>query len=178
MKKSIGCCPSCREFVKDRLFNFDRYIKSKVAQECLKRRDVNDVWGGQRDPEMLSVIADYDAACILMHNADGTLASRESRTPGIEAFLQASIDAALRGVHESGIILDPGLGLRNFRYSDYNARAWAIKAFRLADSLGASRKSMIAQLLDIEDPKELMARWQPQHGRRCTLLTLFGFMMC
>ena len=52
--------------------------KSKVAQECLEAGAdiINDVWGGQRDPEMLSVIADYDAACILMHNADGTSLGR------------------------------------------------------------------------------------------------------
>ena len=133
--------------------------KSKVAQECLEAGAdiINDVWGGQRDPEMLSVIADYDAACILMHNADGRLAGQGNPMPVIEAFLQASIDAALRaGVHESGIIIDPGFGFgKNFSDNWTIMRELErLKCLGWPILLGASRKSMIAQLLDIEDPKE------------------------
>lgn len=133
--------------------------KSEVAQLCLEAGAdiINDVWGGQRDPKMLPVIAEYDAACILMHNADASSAGQPNLMQRVEAFLQDSINAAVQaGVNEAGIILDPGLGFgKNF--SDNWTILRELKQLkRLAKPilLGASRKSMIAQLLEIKDPKE------------------------
>ena len=95
------------------MFNFDRYIKSKVAQECLEAGAdiINDVWGGQRDPEMLSVIADYDAACILMHNADGTLAGQGNHLLVLRHFYKRlSMRHFGRAYTNQGLSLNPGLG--------------------------------------------------------------------
>lgn len=133
--------------------------KSEVAQRCLEAGAdiINDIWGGQGDPKMLSVIADYDASCILMHNADSACAGQANLMQRVEAFLRESIDGAVRaGIHKAGIVVDPGLGFgKNFSDNWKILRELKrLKRLGMPILLGASRKSMIAQLLDIEDPKE------------------------
>ena len=77
--------------------------KSKVAQECLEAgADITTMWGGQRDPEMLSVIADYDAACILMHNADG-YCWQGNLTFALRHFTSVYRCGLRAGVHDRGL---------------------------------------------------------------------------
>lgn len=117
---------------------------------------VNDVWGAQRDPEMAPTIGASGASCILMHNRG---ASEQGQVDVIDAILQfwersvALVKEA--GVPDSAIMLDPGLGFG--KTFDEN---WAIMrrlpelvAFGFPILIGASRKSMIAKLLDLPDPK-------------------------
>lgn len=47
--------------------------RSKVAEESLKRgvTMINDQWAGLYDPNILNVVAEYNAEIVLMHNGDG-----------------------------------------------------------------------------------------------------------
>lgn len=117
---------------------------------------VNDVWGAQRDPMMAEEIGRRGAACILMHNRPMEKAEQGDVIEAIVKYLTHSIELVRKaGVREDAIILDPGLGFG--KTYDEN---WAIMR-RLPELLdlgypilvGASRKSMIARLIDVEEPK-------------------------
>ena len=132
--------------------------KSEVAAAALLAGAdiVNDVWGAQRDSQMASVIGQHGAACILMHNRPAEEAGVGDVIEAIRVFFEKSI-ARVRaeGVREDSILLDPGLG-----FGKSYAENWEImrRLPELVDLgypllLGASRKSMIAKLLELEDPK-------------------------
>ena len=132
--------------------------KSEVAAAALVAGAdiVNDVWGAQRDPQMATVIGQHDAACILMHNRPAQEAGLGDVIEAIRMFFEKSI-ALVRaeGVREDAILLDPGLG-----FGKSYAENWEImrRLPELVDLgypllLGASRKSMIAKMLELEDPK-------------------------
>lgn len=131
--------------------------KAKVAEEVLKAgaHIINDVWGLQRDPNIASVIAKYDAPVIIMHNRKNT----EYKKDIIEEicdFFKKSIDIALKaGIKKENIILDPGIGFgktpeQNMvimsRLGEFNDLGYPVL-------LGTSRKSMIGKILDLP-PKE------------------------
>jgi len=132
--------------------------KSEVATAALVAGAdiVNDGWGAQRDSQMASVIGQHGAACILMHNRPAEEAGVGDVIEAIRVFFEKSI-ARVRaeGVREDSILLDPGLG-----FGKSYAENWEImrRLPELVDLgypllLGASRKSMIAKLLELEDPK-------------------------
>ncbi len=136
--------------------------KSEVAAAALVAGAdiVNDVWGAQRDPQMATVIGQHGAACILMHNRPAQEAGLGDVIEAIRIFFEKSI-ALVRaeGVREDAILLDPGLG-----FGKSYAENWEImrRLPELVDLgypllLGASRKSMIAKLLELENPKSRLS---------------------
>ena len=117
---------------------------------------INDVWGAQRDPEMATVIAKTGAACILMHNRPAEEAGIGDVMEAILSYLNRSIDLVkVAGVPESSIMLDPGLGFGKTYEENWEImrRLPELRALGFPVLLGASRKSMIAKLLDLKDPK-------------------------
>lgn len=132
--------------------------KSEVAAAALVAGAdiVNDVWGAQRDPQMAAVIGQHGAACILMHNRPAEQAGVGDVIEAIRVFFEESIARVqAQGVRKDAILLDPGLG-----FGKSYAENWEIirRLHELVDLgypllLGASRKSMIAKLLKLEDPK-------------------------
>lgn len=133
--------------------------KSEVAAAALLAGAdiVNDVWGAQRDPQMAEVIAQHGAGCVLMHNRPGEEADSGDVIEAIREFFQKSVALVKSaGVRDDAIMLDPGLG-----FGKSYEENWAILR-RLAELrelgypllIGASRKSMIAKLLDLAEPRE------------------------
>lgn len=133
--------------------------KSEVAAAALLAGAdiVNDVWGAQRDPQMAEVIAQHGAGCVLMHNRPGEEADSGDVIEAIREFFEKSVALVkLAGVRDDAIMLDPGLG-----FGKSYEENWAILR-RLAELrelgypllIGASRKSMIAKLLDLAEPRE------------------------
>lgn len=117
---------------------------------------VNDVWGAQRDPEMAAVIGGSGAACILMHNRAAEEAGQGDVIEAISNFLRDSIQRVkAAGVREDAIALDPGLGFgKTFEENwEIMRRLPELRALGYPLLIGASRKSMIANLLDLKDPK-------------------------
>jgi dihydropteroate synthase len=136
--------------------------KSGVAEAALKAGAdiVNDIWGAQGDPEMAAVIGAANAACILMHNRAAEAAGSGDVIAAILEFWEVSVSRALAaGVRAESIILDPGLGFGKTYEENWEImrRLEALRAMGFPLLLGASRKSMLARLLKIEEPKERLS---------------------
>lgn len=98
--------------------------RSEVARAAVRAGAsiVNDVSGGQEDPEMLGVIAELGAGAVLMHrlrppDAD-SYSDRYSAAPeygdvveSVRSYLGSRVEAAVAaGIDERGLVVDPGLG--------------------------------------------------------------------
>ena len=141
----------------DALISIDT-SKAAVAEAALKAGAdiVNDVWGAQRDPDMAAVIGRYEAACILMHNRAADEAGESAVIECIKPFLAESVARVkAAGVRDDAIMLAPGLGFgKTFEENwEIMRRLPELDGLGYPILLGASRKSMIAKLLEIKDPK-------------------------
>jgi len=145
----------------DALISIDT-SKAAVADAALAAgADIlNDVWGAQRDPDMAMVIAKHGAACVLMHNRPAEEAGQGDVIEAIRVFLKVSIDRVLAaGVRKDAILLDPGLGFGKTYEENWETmrRLDELNEIGYPIFLGASRKSMIAKLLELKNPKERLA---------------------
>ncbi|MGB0742924.1 MAG: dihydropteroate synthase [Opitutales bacterium] len=132
--------------------------KAAVAAAALEAGAdiVNDVWGAQRDPTMAEVIGQSGAACILMHNRNAEEAGQGDVIEAISTFLSESIRLVkAAGVQDDAIALDPGLGFGKTYEENWEImrRLPGLVALGYPLLIGASRKSMIAKLLEQKDPK-------------------------
>lgn len=131
--------------------------KAKVAEEVLKAgaHIINDVWGLQRDPDIASVIAKYNAPVIVMHNKKDTEYKKDIMEE-ICDFLKESINIGLKaGIKKENIILDPGIGFGKTPEQNMivMSRLGELNDLGYPILLGTSRKSMIGKILDLP-PKE------------------------
>jgi dihydropteroate synthase len=135
--------------------SIDTY-KARVAEAALAEgaRMVNDVWG-LRDPAMAGVVAQHQAALIVMHN-------RTAADPGIDIFedLRAYFERSLArarqaGIRQDRIVLDPGIGFGKTLEQNLQilARLDELRAFGFPLLIGTSRKSFIGRLFPSE-PRE------------------------
>jgi len=109
---------------------------------------INDVWGLQKDRDMAAVVAETDAALIIMHNREEK-DERVDILADIRRFFDRSLAlAAKAGVPEEVIILDPGIGFG--KTSRQNVEAVAripdLKEYGLPILVGASRKAFLGSL--------------------------------
>ncbi len=131
--------------------SIDTY-KPVVARAALESgaHMVNDIWGLQYDKAMAGVIAEFGAACCLMHNK-GDKQYQNFLSECLD-FLQRSANIALAaGIAPNKIMLDPGIGFgktyeQNLyvmqQLPQYNALGYPML-------LGTSRKSMIGLTLNL-----------------------------
>ncbi|MGB1127578.1 MAG: dihydropteroate synthase [Opitutales bacterium] len=145
----------------DALISIDT-SKAAVAAAALEvgADIVNDVWGAQRDPEMAAVIGASDAGCILMHNRPAEEAGKGDVIETIAAFLSESIRRVqAAGVRSDAIAIDPGLGFGKTYEENWEIMRRLPELQQLGYPLliGASRKSMIAKLLGLDDPKDRLS---------------------
>ena len=145
----------------DALISIDT-SKSEVAHAALSAGAdiVNDVWGAQRDPKMADVIARHEAACILMHNRSVAEAGQGDVIQSIKAFLRQSVDRVKSaGVPKESILLDPGLGFgKNFEENwQIMRRLPELVEIGYPILIGASRKSMLAKLLNLTEAKDRLS---------------------
>ena len=116
---------------------------------------INDVSGGQAEPDILNVVADSDAHYVLMHwrghsEHMDSLAHYTDVVAEVTGELQQQIDRALAaGIDATRITIDPGLGFA--KTPDHN---WAIiqriehfSALGYPLLVGASRKRFLGTLL-------------------------------
>lgn len=142
--------------------------KAAVARQALESGAnwVNDVWGLRADPELGSVVAEFQAPIILMHNRlkagsaelEGRLGGRyvgvdyDDLIDDICRELMESVSLAhTSGIQDEKIILDPGVGFgktvsQNLELLD---RLDDIKALGYPLLIGPSRKSFIGYTLDL-----------------------------
>jgi dihydropteroate synthase len=109
---------------------------------------INDVWGLQRDPRMADVVAQTEAAIVIMHN-------RAERDGSVDIFadMRRFFDrslalAAKAGIRSEMIILDPGIGFGKTSRQNLEAlnRIPDLKSYGFPILVGASRKAFLGSL--------------------------------
>jgi len=126
--------------------------KAETAERALKAgaHIINDIWGAKKDPEIADVAARYEVPIILMHNRDNM--DYESLMRDVLYDLYESINIAKkRGVRDSQIILDPGIGFAKTYEQNIEVmkNLDKISALGYPVLLGTSRKSMIGHALNL-----------------------------
>ncbi len=127
--------------------------KAEVAEQALRAGAgiVNDVSGLRFDPRLAEVVRRYRALLILMHlrGRPETMQQKpfarniwRSLRSGFETSIRRALTA---GVHQSKIILDPGLGFGKSRRQNYEILAGLerLQAYHLPILVGSSRKSFV-----------------------------------
>lgn len=127
--------------------------KASVAESALQSGAsvINDVWGLQRDPDMASVLARYDAGVVIMHNQEGTEYQGDI-IGAITAFFHKSLTIADRaGISRPRIVLDPGIGFGKTPAQNLEVlrRLHEFKDCGYPLLLGVSRKSVIGHTLGL-----------------------------
>lgn len=123
---------------------------------------INDISGGEMDPDMFATVARLGVPYILMHMR-GTPATMSSMTDyddltvDILDYFVARIDR-LRQLGQHDIIIDPGFGFAKTLEQNYrllSALPRLKEALELPMLVGVSRKSMIYRLLDTTPEESL-----------------------
>ena len=131
--------------------SIDTY-KSDVAARAIDLGAVliNDVWGLQRDPAMADVVAESEAAVVIMHNRAEKDAEIDILADIHRYFERSLTLAAKAGIRKERIILDPGIGFAKTSHQnrDVVARLAELKRHGLPIMIGASRKAFLGRLSD------------------------------
>ncbi|MFN4196997.1 MAG: dihydropteroate synthase [Caldimicrobium sp.] len=162
IKRVIPVIKALREKYSDIIISVDTY-KAKVAELALKAGAdmVNDISGGQFDPNILDVVKDYQCPYILMH-IKGTPKTMQINphynnvVDEIKQYFRERIEICLKkGIHKKNIILDPGLGFgKTFSHNlEILKHLEIFKEFDCPLLLGPSRKSFIGEIIQ-KPPKD------------------------
>jgi dihydropteroate synthase len=126
--------------------------KAAVAQKALEAgaHIINDIWGLQKDPQLASVSAAFDAGVILMHNSESGV--YQDLMTDIITFLRTSLGIATgAGIKREHIALDPGIGFGKDLAQNLETmrRLRELQVLGLPILLGTSRKSMVGKVLNL-----------------------------
>lgn len=148
--------PDLRKSYPDAFFSVDTFF-ADVAKMCVEEYGidmVNDISGGQIDPDMFAAVARLRVPYVLMHTR-GTPQTMAACTDyghlvqEVLAYFSEKIgQLALLGVND--VIVDPGFGFAKILEQNYELMA-QLSDFQLFNRpllVGVSRKSMIYKLLD------------------------------
>ncbi|WP_188456123.1 dihydropteroate synthase [Virgibacillus oceani] len=131
--------------------SIDTY-KAEVAKQAIEAgaEIINDVWGAKKEPNIVSVAAEYNVPIILMHNR--TNMDYTSIIENMKADFKESIDIALNaGVSKTNIILDPGIGFAKTAHDNLvvmnNLEKFNDLGYPIL--LATSRKRFIGSVLDL-----------------------------
>lgn len=126
--------------------------KASVARRALEAGAVivNDVWGFSRDPDMAKVVAEYDAAAVIMHNRTEVDETLDIVADMLDFFEKALDTADKAGVKRERLVLDPGIGFGKSFPQNLSAirRLGELRVLGLPILLGASRKSLIGKVIE------------------------------
>ena len=132
-------------------------FRADVARMCVEEYGVqiiNDISGGQLDPQMFETVAALGVPYVLMHMKGNPQTMQQE--PHYEDFLTEMLQyfgSKVQRLHELGvkdIILDPGFGFAKTMDHNYELmnRLKDLSVLELPILVGVSRKSMIYKLLD------------------------------
>jgi dihydropteroate synthase len=124
--------------------------KSAVAARALSLGAVlvNDVWGLQKNPRMADIVAEAEAAVVIMHNR----AEKDENLDiiaDIRRFFERSLSIAARaGIPKQRTILDVGIGFAKTSRQNRDAivRLGELNDYGLPIMVGASRKQFLGSL--------------------------------
>lgn len=137
-------------------------MRAEVASAALDAgaRIINDVSGGQADPDMLGVVARSGADFVLMHWRDHSerfqdTASYDDVMFDVSHELIAQRDKAIdAGIARERVILDPGLGFSKTWDHNWTLLRHLAQFQKLGHRVlvGASRKAFLGELLGGREP--------------------------
>jgi dihydropteroate synthase len=138
--------------------------KSSVAIKALNAGAsiVNDISGLRFSPDMAQVVADHDAAVVIMHIKGTPRDMQVNPVYGdvvgeISDYLEESAAIALKaGIGRNRIMIDPGIGFGKTLEHNLTIleRLDEFRALGFPIVLGTSRKRFIGTVLDIAEPKD------------------------
>ena len=147
----------------DVLLSIDTF-RSNIARETidLGASIINDISGGDMDPDMFDVVVNKQVPYILMHmrgnpQTMSNLNKYDHLIVDIISELQVKVnDLEKRGLND--IIIDPGLGFAKNLLQNYEIvkELHSFKCIGHPLLIGASRKSMIYKLLECEPHNALI----------------------
>ena len=133
-------------------------FRSGIAKKCLEAGAtmINDISGGDLDPEMFSIIAEFNVPFIMMHMR-GTPQNMMEKTHydnlinEIRLVFSEKIDKA-RKLKINDIIIDPGFGFSKTLSQNFQLLKYLdlLNTFEAPVLVGLSRKSMIYKTLDTD----------------------------
>lgn len=135
--------------------------RADVARACVEEYGieiVNDISGGQADPEMYQTVGELGVAYILMHlehNIDGMHQIVEYK-PSVEVCVADYFRERLEQLHSYGVkdvILDPGYGFSKSLDDHYRLlthQKEALRDFAEPVLVGFSRKRMVQSVIDAD----------------------------
>ena len=111
---------------------------------------VNDVGGLQRDPAMADVVAQGEAAVVIMHSRSGTDAEIDIMADIKRFFARSLAIAARAGIPSRHIVLDPGIAFDKTSRQNLEAiaRIAELQELGLPILIGVSRKAFLGSLID------------------------------
>lgn len=140
--------------------------RRKVAEAALDAgaKIVNDVSGGNDDPEIIDLCAERKCPYIIMHmqGLPETMQndpSYDDVVSDIKLFLETRIkDCIKAGIDEKNIVIDPGIGFGKTREHNLillnNLNAFSDTGFDVL--LGTSRKRFMGSICTVNSPNELI----------------------
>ena len=142
-------------------------VKSAVAREALAAgaHAVNDVSAGRLDAAMFSVVANAQAAMVLMHSRGGVgdmaSCSHAFYGPDVvldvrEALLASVAAARAAGIRDDSLVIDPGIGFSKTAAQSITLlrELSRLTALGYPVMVGASRKRFVGELTDVHEPAE------------------------
>ncbi|MGL5787844.1 MAG: dihydropteroate synthase [Bacteroidales bacterium] len=156
-----GALKILRRISPDAIVSVDTF-RSQVARRAVEEygvQIVNDISGGELDPDMYQTIADLNCAYIMMH-MKGTPQTMQKNCSYADLFQDIchyfveKLDR-LRELGVANVVLDPGFGFSKTIDQNYELMSFMEHFSILGKPLlvGISRKSMIYKYLGIE-PKD------------------------
>ncbi|MBZ4683546.1 MAG: dihydropteroate synthase [Fusobacteriaceae bacterium] len=138
--------------------SIDTY-KPEVAKECLKYNVeiINDITGF-RDEKMLEVVKDYNCYLVAMHmqGIPQTMQNNPTYDNVVkdikEEFKNLLVQLNKYSIKKERLILDPGIGFGKTLQHNLELLKYLkeFKEFELPILIGASRKSFIGKILDVD----------------------------
>ena len=132
-------------------------FRSKVAREAVKAgaKLINDVSGGNIDPQMFETVAELNVPYIMMHSrGDEENLTNKTDYQNVTTEVILELQAKMAKLYQLGvkdIVIDPGFGFSKSMVQNYellnNLEALAVLDVPILT--GLSRKSMIWRYLDI-----------------------------
>lgn len=141
-------------------------MSSLVAEAAISAgaNIINDVSGGDHDPNILTVAARLEVPIILMH-MQGTPKTMQDNpyyqdvVPEVKISLLAKVERALAaGIPTEHIAIDPGIGFGKRRQDnlDLLAHLQELVATGYPVLLGTSRKRFMGSICNVSEPTELV----------------------
>ena len=140
--------------------------RSKVAESALEAgaHIVNDVSGGNDDPEIINVCADKNYPYIIMHMQGSPETMQNAPTyddvvTDIKSFLETRVNECIKaGINESNLVIDPGIGFGKTRDHNLmllnNLKVFVDTGYPVL--LGTSRKRFMGSICTVNSPDELI----------------------